>query len=104
MGAFEKDCYSWMLAESVKWSIKFYIQSNDGVFKERRLKRLCYYMWKAWYKIIVKFKTEKNFCTFLLFTSYPLRREQNIATGHQVFCKQYSEKEWIESLYFPEGK
>ena len=29
------------------------------VFKERRLKRWCYYMWNAWYKTIVKFTTEK---------------------------------------------
>ena len=36
--------------------------------------------------------------------SHPLRGAQNIATGHKVFCKQYSEKERIESLYFPEGK
>ena len=46
----------------------------------------------------------KNLCTFLSSDSHPLRGAQNIATGHKVFCKQYSEKERIESLYFPEGK
>ena len=60
-------------------------------------------MWNAWYKIIIKFKTEENLCTFLSSASHPLSGTQNIPIEHQVFCKQNSKKERIESLYFPEG-
>ena len=46
----------------------------------------------------------RKFVHFLSSASHPLSGKQNIPVGHQVFCKQNSEKERIESLYFPEGK
>ena len=38
-----------------------------------RLKRLCYYKWKAWYKLLSSSGLKKNLCTFLSCTIHPFR-------------------------------
>ena len=54
-------------------------------YLKRRLKRLCYYKWKTWYKLLSSSGLKKNLCTFLSSAIHPLKGAQNIAIGHQVW-------------------
>ena len=101
MDAFGKEYHSWMLAKSVsECSIKI-VCLKKGDWKDC----VIYYVHvKCLIQNYVKFKTKKNFCTFLSSASYPLRGAQNLVIGHQVFCKQYSAKRKELKVYFPEEK
>ena len=56
---------------------------------------------KGLIQIIVMFTNEKKLCTFLSSTKHPFEEHEILCTE---YCVQYSKKERIESLCFPEGK
>ena len=48
---------------------------------------MCYYKWKAWYKLLSSLGLKKKLCSFLSSTtSHLLRRTKNIAIEHQFLC------------------
>ena len=48
----------------------------------RRLKRLCFYKWKAWYKLLSSAGLKKNICTFLSSTRHAFE-------GHKILSTRY---------------
>ena len=57
---------------------------------------------KGLIQLIVMFRLENNLCTFISSTKHPLEIHKILRT--KTILQQYSEKERIESLHFPEGK
>ena len=69
---------------------------------KRRLKRLCYCKWKAWY-IIVKSRIKKNLHISIIHQSTFWEGHHHLILSLGTkYCAAIKER--IESLYFPEGK
>ena len=107
MDAFGKEYHSWMLAECqsgfkrnpMMVSLKKMFNGEIICHLKGRLKRLCYYKWKAWYTLLSS-SGLKNICIFLSSTSQLLRGAPplNIFIGPQVLC---SNKIMIWKFIFP---
>ena len=58
--------------------------------KRRMMKGLCYYKWKAWYKLSSSSGLKKNICTFLSSTRYSFEEHKILGTKYCV--AKYFEK------------
>ena len=54
------------------------------------MKVLCYYEWKAWYKLLSSSGLKKNICTFISSTRHPF--EEHKILGNKYCVAKYSEK------------
>ena len=89
MDTFEKEYHSWMLMfyQVQWWCLKKMFIGEVICHLKRRLKSLCYYKWKSWYKLLSCSGLKKILFAFFSSTaSHPLRETQNIAISHQVLC------------------
>ena len=88
------------------WCVLKKIFNGEIIFHlKRRLKRLCYYKWKAWYKLLPSSGLKKNKCTFLSSTRHPSEEQKMLDTKYCVAIPSEKKKEWIiESLHLPEEK
>ena len=66
----------------------------------KKLKKLCYYNWKTWYKLLSSLRLKKNCVRFY----YP----PNMVLRGTKYCASLSsntiKRKELESLYFPEEK